>query len=197
MTPFTHVMYSHGHVTHGSPPGVPIHHSLPGATRIIYLNFLGMSVSGTYWNILFPPPLFPAVFQAKPFNIDSTAGFSTEEKLRMSAIWSRIAEDYAPFQVDVTTERPATFTTTTGTLLFTDRTTADSRNMPFPDSGGVAFVNAFGDSQYVSYVHTALYIRLTLKAIFASICVCGQPPVQRRLHCRSGFARDGTQPRYV
>ena len=175
------------HVTHGSPSGVPIHHSLPGATCIIYLNFLGMSISGTYWNIHFAPPSFPAVFQAKPFNIDSTAGCSTEEKLRMSAIWGRIAEDYAPFQVDVTTERPATFTTTTGTILFTEDTTADStvRNMPRngPTTGGVAYLNVFGRSDYVSYVHTALCIRLTLKDTFASTCVCEQPFLLRRLHC--------------
>ena len=38
---------------------------------------------------------------------NNPASFSTAEKTAMSRVWNRVAEDYAPFQVDVTTESPS------------------------------------------------------------------------------------------
>ena len=45
------------------------------------------------------------------------ATFSDAEQVAIKRIWQRVAEDYAPFDIDVTTERPATFTTRTAQAL--------------------------------------------------------------------------------
>ncbi len=75
-------------------------HSRPSAKRTIYLDFTGATLSNTAW--------VSGTVQAKPFSLDSdTAHFSTTEKQRIQAIWQRVAEDFAPFNVDVTTEPPA------------------------------------------------------------------------------------------
>ena len=129
--------------------GVPIHHSLPGATRVIYLNFVGMNIAGTEWNTDFSV----ALYKAKPYNKDGVAGLSAMEKNEISLIWRRVAEDYSPFQVDVTTERPATFTSTTGTILITESFDADGVELPAgSEAGGIAYLDVFGDPSYVSYV---------------------------------------------
>ena len=127
--------------------GVPIHHSLPGATRTIYINFVGATITGTAWNAASGVSSYQAV--AYSLDADKTT-FTAAEQASMSRIWSRVAEDFAPFSVDVTTERPATFTATTGTILVTNTKDAVGRNMPYNTSGGVAYVNVFGASNYVS-----------------------------------------------
>lgn len=76
-------------------------HSHPGATRTIYLDFNGASITGTAWNSN------GNTLSAAPFDIDGNpASFSTAELERFQYIWQRVAEDYAPFDVDITTEQP-------------------------------------------------------------------------------------------
>lgn len=78
-------------------------HSRPGAKRVIYLDFNGQIVSGTAWNNSYGV----ASIDAKAFDLDgSPTTFNTTELDRIQAIWQRVAEDYAPFDVDVTTEEP-------------------------------------------------------------------------------------------
>jgi PKD repeat protein len=78
-------------------------HSRPGSTRKIYLDFNGHTVSGTAWND--SEALAP--FWAEAYDSDgSPATFSTAEMDVVQATWQRVAEDYAPFDVDVTTEDP-------------------------------------------------------------------------------------------
>lgn len=78
-------------------------HSRPGAKRVIYLDFNGQVVSGTAWNTSYGI----ASIDAKAFDLDgSPATFNGTELDRIQAIWQRVAEDYAPFDVDVTTEEP-------------------------------------------------------------------------------------------
>lgn len=76
-------------------------HSKPGSQRFIYLDFNGQTVSGTAWNS-------GALIVAPPFDLDGivSTDFSTAELSRIQYIWQRVAEDYAPFDVDVTTEEP-------------------------------------------------------------------------------------------
>ena len=77
-------------------------HSHPGASRTIYLDFDGASISNTIWNTN------GNTLTAQPYDIDGNpAAFSTAELERIQYIWQRVAEDYAPFDVDVTTELPA------------------------------------------------------------------------------------------
>jgi hypothetical protein len=131
-----------------SHAGVPIHHSLPGAAHTIYINFLGATITGTAWNT---GSGASSSYQAVAYSLDADkTTFTAAEQASMSRIWNRVAEDYAPFNVDVTTERPATFTPTTGTILVTNSKDATGRNMPYSTAGGVAYMNVFGDSNYVS-----------------------------------------------
>lgn len=77
-------------------------HSRPGSKRTIYLNFKGATLTGTVWNTSSQPTI-----TALPFDTDGVPySFSTAELERIRYIWQRVAEDYAPFEVDVTTEAP-------------------------------------------------------------------------------------------
>jgi hypothetical protein len=74
--------------------------SLPGANQTIYLDFDGNTTSGTAWNSTVANIVTPA------YNTDSIAGFSDAEQLAIQQIWQRVAEDYSPFNVNVTTKAP-------------------------------------------------------------------------------------------
>jgi PKD repeat protein len=77
-------------------------HSRPTATRKLYLDFDGHVITGTDWNVDFTDPITVAAF-----DIDGVPGnFSDAERTVIQQIWRRVAEDYAPFDIDVTTEDP-------------------------------------------------------------------------------------------
>lgn len=77
-------------------------HSNPGATRTIFLDFDGGSLLSTNsWllqglsNLLYPG-----------WSLDASAAFSDSERAVVVEVWARMAEDFAPFDIDVTTEEP-------------------------------------------------------------------------------------------
>jgi len=77
-------------------------HSNPGAKRTIFLDFDGATVRGTSWNRFgvrngFHPGWDPA---------NNGPKFNAREKRIVQSVWARVAEDYAPFAVDVTTQQP-------------------------------------------------------------------------------------------
>ena len=77
-------------------------HSLPGATRLIYLDFNGHTLSGTAWNASTGGDCY-----ADPYSVDADgATFTATELANIQSVWRRVSEDYAPFNVDVTTEEP-------------------------------------------------------------------------------------------
>jgi hypothetical protein len=78
-------------------------HSRPGANRVIYLDFNGGQVSGTSWNDNFGVSTI-----AQPaFDLDGNQGsWSQTEIDTIQSVYQRVAEDYRPFDVDVTTEEP-------------------------------------------------------------------------------------------
>jgi hypothetical protein len=79
--------------------------SRPGASRTIFLDFDGHTVSGTAWNSTYGL----GTIAAPAFDLDGVPGtFSADEMQRIQAIWQRVAEDYAPFDVNVTTQDPGT-----------------------------------------------------------------------------------------
>ncbi|WP_305910073.1 PKD domain-containing protein [Methylomarinum sp. Ch1-1] len=126
-------------------------HSKPGASNIIYIDVNGHTLSGTAWNS------GSASIQAQPYDSDGdTTGFSALELAEIAEIWHRVAEDYVPFDVDVTTEEPGSFGPTTGRLLITHNEDAAGNPMPYASAGGVAYVNVWGRSNYASYYSPAL-----------------------------------------
>ena len=76
-------------------------HSKPGAIKVVYLDFDGPAITSTAWNT----STGVATLNAKAYDTDGNIGaFSSTELGQIAEIWHRIAEDYAPFNVDVTTE---------------------------------------------------------------------------------------------
>ncbi|HEX5684991.1 MAG TPA: pre-peptidase C-terminal domain-containing protein [Ideonella sp.] len=77
-------------------------HSRPGAKRTIYLDFNGAVLQNTAWNSN------GNTINAVAFDIDGNVNsFSAAELERIQYIWQRVAEDFAPFDIDVTTEQPS------------------------------------------------------------------------------------------
>ena len=78
-------------------------HSRPGSTLKIFLDFDGNNTTGTSWNSsngmtnIFTPP----------YDTDGNpASFGDPELQNIQLIWQQVAEDYAQFDVDVTTADP-------------------------------------------------------------------------------------------
>jgi hypothetical protein len=129
-------------------PASLVFQSRPGAPNVIYLNFAGETVSGTAWNDSLARSSIPAL----PFSTDSDhTTFSDAEQLAIQRIWQRMAEDFAPFNVNVTTARPSTFTTRTAMALITRNTDANGAANPASTAGGVAYVNVFARSDFAKY----------------------------------------------
>jgi hypothetical protein len=97
--------------TESTIPNVPLPldqtfqlHSLPGASKVIYLDFDGHTTSGTIWNSNFNGG---ADIVSLPYDFDgNTAAFSDAELTRIQKIWARVAEDFAIYDIDVTTGDP-------------------------------------------------------------------------------------------
>ena len=88
----------------GAPPGdVFALHSRPGSTRVVYLDFDGHTTVDDYWNGAYGVDEIASA----PYSIDSSPAFSDTERQRIFDIWEIVADDYAPFDVDVTTQEPA------------------------------------------------------------------------------------------
>ena len=121
-------------------------HSRPGAKRILFLDFDGHLISGTGWNTSYNGG---RDIIAPPWDIDGSPGtFGDVERTRIQQIWQRVAEDYAPFDVDVTTEL-------TSESQITRSSSADeyygTRVLISPISsyvgnyGGVAYIGVYDD----------------------------------------------------
>ena len=134
-------------------PSQLVLNSRPGAPNVIYLNFVGESVANTAWNTSLGRAVIPAV----AFSTDSDYGnFSDSEQTAIKRIWQRVSEDYALFDVNVTTARPSSFTPRTAMALITRST--DENGAPNPgNGGGVAYINVFAMSSYASYRPAWIY----------------------------------------
>jgi hypothetical protein len=130
-----------------------------GLNRRVYIDFDGETVSGTAWN----NSTGIATKTVAPYDLDGVPGsFSANEHLYMKAIWQVVADDFAPFDIDVTTERPSSW----DDLIRSSPT--DSRFGAFavvtPDRwlcafcGGVAYIDIFNrnlvPSMYYGYAWT-------------------------------------------
>lgn len=116
-------------------------HSRPGAKRVVYLDFDGHTTpAGTPWGIRIVTP---------PYDTDgNTASFSGAERGSIQAVWRQVAEDFAPFDIDVTTEEPGA-----GSLGYSGATDTvwgmrcviggSSSDWYKGGAGGVAFVGSF------------------------------------------------------
>jgi hypothetical protein len=76
--------------------------SLAGANQTIYLDFDGHTTTGTSWNNSTRPEIITPAYDFD----GNTAFFSDAELQRIQYIWQRVAEDFRPFNVNVTTQVP-------------------------------------------------------------------------------------------
>jgi len=135
-------------------PSSLILHSRPGSTNVIFLDFDGHVVVGTAWN----NSLSRTQIIARAFSTDSDATtYSDAEQDMIKRIWQRVKEDFAPFDVDVTTEEPPVVHTRVARVLITRNTDTANNNNPSSTAGGVAYVNFFGSSLYAYYSPAWVY----------------------------------------
>jgi len=134
----------------------PVRHSLKGAKNVLYLDFNGHVITGTAWNT----DAGVATFRAQPFDIDDDpTTFSEADQDAILDIWARVAEDFAPFNIDVTTEEPAKFGPTVARAVITDAVDVNGIAMPYSDAGGVAYVDKFGRADFATYSPVLVYYR--------------------------------------
>lgn len=125
-------------------------HSAPGARRTLYLDFDGTAALGARWGVGGSQP---------GWSLDAGADFNQTELGAIQDVWQMVAEDYAPFEVDVTTEDPgaAAITRTdaadggygTRVLMTGSRTMRSSLDTVAcgEDCGGVAYAGIFDVTQ--------------------------------------------------
>lgn len=134
-------------------------HSRPGSNRVIYLDFDGYITSNTQWNTSYTSG---QPINSAPFSIDADPNtFNTQEQDAIQYIWQRVAEDYAPFDVDITTEDPgnaAIYRSASSDLVYGTRAVISPTNFTGSSIGGVAYVGAFngtGTSYKPAFIMTS------------------------------------------
>lgn len=118
-------------------------HSSPTSSKVIYLDFNGHTTTGTSWN----NTSIGASFYSPAYDIDGKpASFSNEELSRIQQIWQRVAADFAPFDVDVTTQAPPTdwlIKSNSTDANYGMRAVITSYGPSSSTAGGIAKVNSF------------------------------------------------------
>jgi hypothetical protein len=131
-------------------------HSKPGSQRTIYLDFNGHDVSNTVWNTNHGLPA--GSHPAWTLDGDRTT-FTTTEREAVQSIWQRVAEDYAPFDVDVTTQDPGAAALTRidaadqvyGTRALISPSTTAASKLCNGGCGGMAYIGVFDTSTSARY----------------------------------------------
>ncbi|MBU1910226.1 MAG: choice-of-anchor J domain-containing protein, partial [Verrucomicrobia bacterium] len=166
----------------------PAYHSKPGSTNILFLDFNGHVVSNTYWNTAYTTP----VWRARAFDTDGDeTTFSDLEQRYIKQIWERVAEDYTPFDVDVTTEQPPSWYRRVGHALITPTTDADGRRCPHYGYGGIAYVNVFNLANY-SYNVAGCYSPAWVTPMSGSSYASTAEAATHELGHNMGLSHDGT-----
>ena len=120
-------------------------HSRPGANHTIYLDFDGHTSSGTSWNSFYNEStiVHPNYWGGSGNN------FSDSQLTLIQQIWQVVAEDFAPFEVNVTTEEPADVNDLiyngSGDTRWGARAVMTTDSFSKCGCGGQAFIGAFDD----------------------------------------------------
>jgi hypothetical protein len=109
---------------------VPLLHSRPAAAAKIYLDFDGDVTPD--WG-----PYHPGATPAYSTDLDVTT-FTDAELANINEIWTRVADVYSPFNVDVTTQDPGNLDD-----LRTTRVVIGGAGDWYGTAGGVAYLGAF------------------------------------------------------
>ena len=109
--------------------------SKPGASKTLYIDYWGGTLTGTAWN-----SDFNGIYQPFDNNGDS-ASFSDNERYVMWLGWREAAEDYATFDINVTTSQ-AVYNSTAAV----NRSQIIASPTNFYGGGGIAYVDVFSNS---------------------------------------------------
>ncbi len=131
-----------------NPPQAPLAntfrlHSRPTATKTIYLDFDGNTTVGTSWNRAYNVNTIVSPAYDPDRNGPS---FTNAELTRIQGIWQRVAADFSPFNVNVTTEDPgqaALVNTGGGDVAWGIRAVMTVDNFAASGAGGFAYIGSF------------------------------------------------------
>ena len=119
--------------------------SKPDSNRVIYLDFDGHTITGTAWN-----SNYGSTIVARPYSIDSNINsFSNAELDRIQNVWLRVAEDFAPFDVNVTTQDPgaaAIIRSSSSDTRYGTRVVITEDTFANCGCGGFAYVGVFDNT---------------------------------------------------
>ncbi|MGB2402844.1 MAG: Calx-beta domain-containing protein [Akkermansiaceae bacterium] len=113
-----------------APSNVPVLNSRPGATAVLYIDLDGEYVTNTYWNTY--------ENGGQPINAPGVSDSYSQSK--MSDIWQRVAEDYEPFDVNVTTDEAVYLSAPQNRRM---RCIVTPYYQWFDQAGGVAYLDSF------------------------------------------------------
>ncbi len=165
-------------------------HSKPGSNRVVYLDFDGHTITGTAWNTGGKP----TTVNVGAYDTDgNTSNWSTAEQDVVRDVWARIAEDYAPFDVDVTTQAPPAAAITRssssdqqyGTRVVIDPTSWYQSGC---GCGGVAYVGVYDNTSQHSYYQPALVFTKGVGTGAKNIAVAASHEAGHNI----GLSHDGT-----
>lgn len=125
---------------------VPVYNSYPSASAVIFLDFDGHYMNGTSWNTSGPVVL-------EPSNLNNT---------QITEVYNRVAEDFRPFNINVTTDSTRYWSAPATSRMRVLLTISSSW---YGSAGGVAYIGSFkwGDNT-PCFVFTAL-LNLNVKNI--------------------------------
>jgi hypothetical protein len=118
-------------------------HSKADSHFTIYLDFNGHVTTGTSWNTNFNDG---NDIETPAYSTDDDPNFSNTELERIQYIWQRVAEDFIPFDVDVTTEEPdieRLKKTGTDDTDWGIRVVIGGNSDWYGNAGGVAYLRSF------------------------------------------------------
>lgn len=128
--------------------------SSPGSARVLYLDFDGETVSGTSWNT--------NSNDGDTLQLTSSR-FDSDSNVRQ--IFRHMAEDFKPFDINVTTDRSVYNAATSSQrmmVIFTDYSSW------YGTAGGVALLNSFGGANYCCFAFTNNLNNAANSAVVAS-----------------------------
>jgi hypothetical protein len=120
-------------------------HSLPAANHTIYLDFDGHVTEGTTWN---SQSGYSSIVSPAYDPGGNGASFTDAELAQIQGIWKRVAEDFAPFEINVTTEDPgaAALSKTGGSDAQWGSRVVVTEDWDNCGCGGFAYLTSFNDS---------------------------------------------------
>lgn len=167
----------------------PAFHSKLGSPHVIYLDFNGHTLINTGWNYA-ATPVSGGPIVCKPYGLDGdVTTFSAAEQTAIFHMWQQVAEDYAPFDVDVTTEEPTDWTRHTARALIT-------QTVVVTGVGGIAYREVMGSFSYDSTQNTKYGPALVFPSALGNNEKNIAEAISHEIGHNMGLSHDGTTSQY-